>query len=345
MTTPTDARAAEEAFEAALAGRPGPTGTDALAAFTDALRAEASAPGRPNAALAELLATGLLTDPSRTTVGRPARSSRKRPRMILSTLVVKFAAAGTVAKAAVAGGAVAVALTGVAGATDVLPGTGEDPAVVTTGDSDPVAGDGTGDASTGGGTGTGDGAGDGDGTDSGTGTGTEAGDTTGDASTGGDATDGDATDGDPLVEPAEWAMGPEAGEWHSFGEWVSAGSSAGLVRGEVVSCFARVGKPNGTELETCQALALGSLPADDSAGQPPAPPVQEPVEDGTDDEPAPAPAPAPTADSGTSTGGTSSTGTGHGNGGNGDAGNGHGNAGGNGNGNGAGGNGNGGGRR
>ena len=72
MTTPADARAVEDAFEAALAGRPGTADARALTSFTDAVRAEASAPGRPNAALAELLATGLLTGPSRTTVGRSA---------------------------------------------------------------------------------------------------------------------------------------------------------------------------------------------------------------------------------------------------------------------------------
>ena len=64
MTTPADARAVEEAFEAALAGRPGTADARALTAFTDALRAAADEPGRPNAALAELLATGLLTDQS-----------------------------------------------------------------------------------------------------------------------------------------------------------------------------------------------------------------------------------------------------------------------------------------
>ena len=132
MTPPADARAAEEAFEAALAGRPATADARALTAFTDAVRAGATAPGRPNAALAELLATGLLTDPSRTTVGRPARTSRKRPRMILSTLVAKFAAAGAVAKATTAGGAVALALTG-AVTTDVLPLT-EDQGVVESGD-------------------------------------------------------------------------------------------------------------------------------------------------------------------------------------------------------------------
>jgi hypothetical protein len=115
MTTPADVRTDEEAFGACLAGRPVPAGAQGLAAFTDAVRASATAPGRPNAALAELLATGLLVptqEPSRGTAGRPARTSRKRPHVLISTLTAKFAAAGAVAKAATATGVVAVALTG-----------------------------------------------------------------------------------------------------------------------------------------------------------------------------------------------------------------------------------------
>src|ERR687891_1149884 len=107
MTTPADARTDEEVFTACLAGRPVPAGAQGLAAFTDAVRASATEPGRPNAALAELLATGLLVptqEPSRGTAGRPARTSRKRPRMILSTLTAKLAAAGIAAKAAAATG-------------------------------------------------------------------------------------------------------------------------------------------------------------------------------------------------------------------------------------------------
>jgi hypothetical protein len=115
MTTPADVRTDEEAFTACLAGRPVPAGAQGLAAFTHAVRAGATEPGRPNAALAELLATGLLVptqEPSLGTAGRPARTSRKRPHVLLSTLVAKFAAAGAVAKAATATGVVAVALTG-----------------------------------------------------------------------------------------------------------------------------------------------------------------------------------------------------------------------------------------
>src|ERR687893_657063 len=105
MTTPADVRTDEEAFAACLSGRPVPAGAQGLAAFTDAVRSSATAPGRPNAALAELLATGLLVptqEPSRGTAGRPARTSRKRPHVLISTLAAKFAAAGAVAKAACA---------------------------------------------------------------------------------------------------------------------------------------------------------------------------------------------------------------------------------------------------
>ena len=117
MTTPADVRTDEEAFAACLAGRPVPAGAQGLAAFTHAVRAGATAPGRPNAALAELLATGLLVptqEPSLGTAGRPARTSRKRPHVLISTIVAKFAAAGAIAKTAAAGGVVAVALTGTA---------------------------------------------------------------------------------------------------------------------------------------------------------------------------------------------------------------------------------------
>jgi hypothetical protein len=143
MTTPADARTDEEAFAACLAGRPVPAGAQGLAAFTDAVRSSATAPGRPNAALTELLATGLLVptqEPSRGTAGRPARTSRKRPHVLIPTLVAKFAAAGAVAKAACATGVVAVALTGAATA-GALPGQDDTTtAVVESGDTAGVPG-------------------------------------------------------------------------------------------------------------------------------------------------------------------------------------------------------------
>src|SRR3712207_152702 len=136
MTTPADVRTDEEAFAACLAGRPVPAGAQGLAAFTDAVRASATEPGRPNAALAELLATGLLVptqEPSRGTAGRPARTSRKRPHVLISTLIAKFAAAGAVAKAAVAGSAVALTLTAGTAAA-VLPAEDTTPSVAEVGD-------------------------------------------------------------------------------------------------------------------------------------------------------------------------------------------------------------------
>ncbi|MGY1739222.1 MULTISPECIES: hypothetical protein [unclassified Blastococcus] len=328
MTPPADARADREAFEAALAGRPAPAGAEALTAFTAAVRAEATAPGRPNAALAELLATGLLTDPSRTTVGRPAHSSRKRPRMILSTLAAKFAAAGAVAKAATAGGAVAaVALTGAATA-QVLPIQDDTPAVVESGDATDEVGvptDGTApDDLTG---------------EAPEGTGDEGAEGTGDEAPEDGEGDPAQVDVDVTTEltPESWAMGPQGEQ--TFSAWVSAGADAGLVRGEVVSCFAQArqgdaGRPGKPRTEDCIARFAPT----------PAEPEQEPVVPAPDastgdsapevvEEETVEPAPAPAA-----TGG-SVAGNGHGNGGNG-GGNGQGNAGGNGNG-GNGGNGNG----
>jgi hypothetical protein len=130
MTTAADDSAAEDAFEALLAGRPAPEGAAGLAAFTEAVRTSATRPGRPSAALAELLATGLLTDQSspstRTarTAGSPhARSSRVRIRrraaMIFPVLLAKFLSAGAVAQAATGAGLVLVVATG-AGATGAL---------------------------------------------------------------------------------------------------------------------------------------------------------------------------------------------------------------------------------
>jgi hypothetical protein len=130
MTTAADDSAVEDAFEALLAGRPVPEGAAGLVAFTEAVRASATRPGRPNAALAELLATGLLTDQSspsartaRTAGSPPARSSRVRIRrrtaMIFPVLLAKFLSAGAVAQAATGAGIVLVVATG-AGATGAL---------------------------------------------------------------------------------------------------------------------------------------------------------------------------------------------------------------------------------
>src|SRR5215208_6925826 len=83
MTTAADDRAVEKAFEASLAGRPVPGEAAGLAAFTSAVRSTATQPGRPNAALAELLSTGLLTDQSSpsTRTAPAAGSSPRRSRV------------------------------------------------------------------------------------------------------------------------------------------------------------------------------------------------------------------------------------------------------------------------
>ncbi|SNR39601.1 hypothetical protein [Blastococcus mobilis] len=132
MTTTADDSAAEEAFEALLTGRPVPFEAAGLAAFTEAVRASATRPGRPNAALAELLATGLLTDqsePSTRTAGTdgspPARRgarvrNRRRFAMIFPALLAKIISAGAVAQADTGAGVVVVAVTG-AGVVGVLP--------------------------------------------------------------------------------------------------------------------------------------------------------------------------------------------------------------------------------
>jgi len=131
MTTAADDSADEIAFEAFLAGRPMPAEADGgspVAAFAGAVRATATVPGRPNAALAELLATGLLTDQSRPSIrtapsaGSPPRRSRIRRRriaMFLPALVAKFLSLSAVAQAASGVGIAVVAFTG-AGATGML---------------------------------------------------------------------------------------------------------------------------------------------------------------------------------------------------------------------------------
>ena len=229
MTGPADARAAEVAFEAALAGRPVPDGASGVAAFTDAVRAEGTAPGRPNAALADLLATGLLTthqEPSPGTAGHSARTSRKRPRMLLSTLVAKIIGAGALAKAAAGTGVVVVALAGATTAGVVTPqdpttSVVESPATQEDVDPDPTVEP---DPLTG--------------TDPGTGT--------------DDGTDTDVADDTPAETPTETPVGtpqepvvtpaPELTPWHegpdqgqSHGDWVSEGARAGGVDGGTVS--------------------------------------------------------------------------------------------------------------
>lgn len=135
MTTAADDSAVEDAFEALLAGRPVPERAAGLAAFTEAVRGTATAPGRPSAALAELLATGLLdqsspsTRTARSAGASPSRRSRVRKRsryaMFFPALLAKILSAGAVAQAATGAGIVLVAVTG-AGVAGVLPGPVQD---------------------------------------------------------------------------------------------------------------------------------------------------------------------------------------------------------------------------
>ncbi|MCW2700552.1 MAG: hypothetical protein JWQ45_2087 [Blastococcus sp.] len=137
MTTAADDAAVEDAFEAYLARRPVPGAAadtfPGLVAFSEAVRATATQPGRPNAALAELLVTGLLTDqpsPSTATARsagkpparRPTRVRiRRRTAMFFPALFAKLLSAGAAAQACAGAGVALVAFTG-AGAAGVLPG-------------------------------------------------------------------------------------------------------------------------------------------------------------------------------------------------------------------------------
>ena len=237
MTTAADDRAVEEAFEAALAGRSAPEGAAGLAAFTGAVRGAAAQPGRPNAALAELLSTGLLTDLSspstRTapTAGTPSRGrTRRRTTVIFSALVAKLLSAGAVAQAATGAGVVVVVVTG-AGAAGVLPEDAQETFSDLTGINETVD-EPTDDVVT-----------EPEPTtpiDDG-----EAADPTDPAVEvpEGETEDGTDDEGEDDGEAAEltaeeaWAQnGPAAGQ--SFGEWVAEGAGNGWVKGQIVSDWA-----------------------------------------------------------------------------------------------------------
>jgi hypothetical protein len=283
-----------------------PADEQLLTAFSDAVRACATAPGRPNAALAELLATGLIADqsePSTRTTGHPARASRKRPRMLLSTLTAKLAAAGVAAKAAAATGVVAVALTGAA-TTGVLPVQGDTvDAVVESGDG--VATDPT--LPTDGGTG---GTTDEDATEDATDEDATEEDATEEDAAEEDATEEateeDVTGGEPTETPAEtpaeapageltedqWAQGPVTGQSH--GDWVSEGARNGWVTGERVSDAAH---RRNAERKAAHEEARRPAPEQPAVEQPAVeePAVEEPAGE-LEGASAPAPAPAPAAD-------------------------------------------------
>lgn len=118
MTTAADDAAVEQAFEAFLAGRPVPAEGADLATFAGAVRRSAIEPGRPNAALAELLVTGLLVDQPPLSARTAKR--RRRPMWFFTAIVAKIASASAVAQAATGAGIVLVGFTGL-GAADALP--------------------------------------------------------------------------------------------------------------------------------------------------------------------------------------------------------------------------------
>ncbi|MCW2634851.1 MAG: hypothetical protein JWQ99_1218 [Blastococcus sp.] len=307
MTTAADDAAVEDAFEAYLAGRPVPDGAAdtfaGVAVFSEAVRATATTPGRPNAALAELLVTGLLTDqssPSARTarsagsppLRRPARVRiRRRTAMFFPALVAKILSAGAVAQACTGAGVALVAFTG-AGAAGVLP--------------DPVQS---------------------------TFTSVVDGETTKEAPvqepTGAPA-DETPVEEAPVQEPVAapvgvdapvalthdtWAgQGPAADQ--SFGDWVSYGSEHGWADGATVSCWAhhRNDERKGREVTECGTVAApegtdDSTEAGDGS-EVEAPEVEAPeVETPEDAETA-----QRTEDSGRSGGSSHGHGHGHGNG-------------------------------
>jgi hypothetical protein len=239
MTTAADDSAAEDAFEALLAGRPVPGEAAGLAAFAEAVRTTANSPGRPNAALAELLATGLLTDQSspsartaRSAGVPPSRRSRVRNRrrfmLIFPALLAKLLSAGAVAQAATGAGVVVVVFTG-AGAAGVLPNPVQSTfsSIVGSETSEEVAtaGDETTEA-----------------------TPTEA-PATEDPALGSEADVTETVETSEVTDPAEpteaedgdltlveWQRGPAADQ--SFGDWVSDGAECGFKDGQTISYWA-----------------------------------------------------------------------------------------------------------
>jgi hypothetical protein len=106
-----DDTGAEEAFEAYLAGRPVPAEAAGVAAFAEAVRSSASVPGRPSAALSDLLAHGVPPGGRATSRSRP-----RRPRVVRGW----FRRTRAVVLAAACAVLVLAAFTG-AGAAGVLP--------------------------------------------------------------------------------------------------------------------------------------------------------------------------------------------------------------------------------
>jgi hypothetical protein len=266
MTTAADDRAVEEAFEASLAGRPVPEEAAGLAAFTRAVRGTATAPGRPNAALADLLSTGLLThQPSPSTETAPAagvlpsRSPRSRTRrrftVIVPALIAKFLSAGAIAQAATGAGVVVVVVAG-AGTAGALPDGAQDTFSDLTGISETVdepAGDVTEPGT--------EPVGDVEGAD-------PAALPEGDEAEEGTETDAEAFDA------ATWAEGPDAGDYATFGAWVSEGAhnkaalkEADIRFGSIVSECARAKGLDDEELADeleDEGLDLGDVTDDET---------------------------------------------------------------------------------
>jgi hypothetical protein len=239
MTTAADDRTVGEAFEASLAGRPVHGEAAGLAAFTSAVRGTATQPGRPNAALADLLSTGLLTDqssPSARTApaagslpsSRTRSRTRRRFTVIVPALIAKFLSAGAVAQAATGAGVVVVVVTG-AGAAGAQPEAAQQSFSDLTGIQEtvqepvedvtqPVVAPGEGDG--------------------------ESADpaapliTTGESDGSGEGeTDAEPTDADlaDAKAAAAWAAGPKDTSHEAFKAWLAEGSEKGWVNGQAVS--------------------------------------------------------------------------------------------------------------
>jgi hypothetical protein len=287
MTTAADDAAVEDAFEACLAGRPVPEQAadtfPGVAAFTEAVRATATQPGKPNAALAELLVTGLLTDQSspsartaRSAGSPPARRPapvriRRRTAMIFPVLLAKFLSAGAIAQAATGAGVAVVVVTGV-GAAGALPdplqdtvssvvqtvtpfeiAEGEEPTPEEPAVSLPVNGEPAGEESE------------------------ESVDGEGDGETDGE-TDGEVPAEDAEFDIETWdAEGPDA--YPSFGAWVRVGAGQaafkeeGINFGQIVSKHARAKHMDDDEL-AAEGVVLDELTAEPETGTDPETEVQ-----------------------------------------------------------------------
>jgi hypothetical protein len=247
MTTAADDSTDEIAFEAFLAGRAVPAEADgsspAVVAFAGAVRATATLPGRPSAALADLLTTGLLTDqsspstrtaPSTGKSPRRSRVRRRRSAMFLPALVAKFLSLSAVAQAASGVGIAVVAFTG-AGATGILGNNVQTTLTSVVGAADESAGDVSTPVS------------------SPTETPTE----TPAVETPAVETPAPTT---PAFDAQAWALnGPAAGQ--SFGEWVRQAARAGKADGAVISAWAHKKHVDLSEVEGLDDSAPSATPA------------------------------------------------------------------------------------